>query len=151
MEQRTPGPYSIPKNVLHMLKKHISISLSKIFNLSMKTGNHPHCLKLAMVILIHKNESKLEVGNYRPISLLSNIDKWLEKIVHERTDNFLEKLCCLYKYQYWFRKSHSTNPALIEITEKIRKALDLGKFACGIFVGLQKPLILSIVKSSWKS
>ena len=67
---KASGPYSIPVNVLHMLKKDISIPLSKIFNLSMKTGNHPDCLKLAMVIPIHKKESKLEVGNYRPISLL---------------------------------------------------------------------------------
>ena len=30
------------------------------------------------------------------------------------------------------------NHALIEITEKVRKALDSGKFACGIFIDLQK-------------
>ena len=134
---KASGPYSIPVNVLHMLKRDISIPLSKIFNLSMKTGTHPDCLKLAMVIPIHKKESKLEVSNYR-ISLLSNINKLLEKIVHERTYSFLEKFGCLYKHQYGFRKSHSTNHALIEITEKIRKALDSGKFACGIFVYLQK-------------
>ena len=132
------GPYSIPVNVLHLLKSDISIPLSKIFNLSMKTGTHPDCLKLAMVVPIHKKGSKLEVGNYRPISLLSNINKLLEKIVHERTYNFLEKYNCLYKYQYGFRRSHSTNHALIEITEKVRQALDSGKFACGIFVDLQK-------------
>ena len=135
---KSSGPYSIPVNVLHMLKNDISIPLSKIFNLSMKLGAHPDCLKLAKVIPIHKKESKLEVGNYRPISLLSNINKLLEKVVHERTYNFLEKYNCLYKYQYGFRKSHSTKHALIEITEKIRKALDSRKFACGIFVDLQK-------------
>ena len=74
----------------------------------------------------------------KQISLLSNINKSLEKIVHERTYNFLEKYSCIYKYQYGFRRSHSTNHALIEITEKVRKALDSGKFACGIFVDLQK-------------
>ena len=132
------GPFSIPVNVLQMLKKDISKPLSKIFNLSMRTGTHPDCLKLAMVIPIHKKGSKLEVGNYRPISLLSNINKLLVKIVHVRTYSFLEKYKCLYKYQFGFRKQHSTNHALIEITEKIRKALDSGKFACGIFVDLQK-------------
>ena len=135
---KSSGPWSIPVNVLHLLKKDISLPLSKIFNLSMKTGTHPDCLKLAKVIPIHKKGSKLEVGNYRPISLLSNINKLLEKIVHERCYNFLEKFNCLYKYQFGFRKSHSTNHALIEITEKIRKALDSRKFACGIFVDLQK-------------
>ena len=69
---------------------------------------------------------------------MSNIDKLLEKIIHERTYSFLEKFNCFYKYQYGFRKGHSTNHALIEITEKIRKALDSRKFACGIFVDLQK-------------
>ena len=39
-------------------------------------------LKFAKVIPIHKKDSKLERSNYRPISLLSNIDKILEKLMH---------------------------------------------------------------------
>ena len=38
--------------------------------------------------------------------------------------NFLEKYNCLYKYQFGFKKSSSTNHALIKITEKIKRALD---------------------------
>ena len=41
-------------------------------------------------------------------------------------------------YQVGYKKSHSRNHALIEITEEIRKALNLREFACGIFVYLQK-------------
>ena len=40
--------------------------------------------------------------------------------------------------QFGFRKKHSTNHALIEITETIRQALDNKTIACGIFVDLQK-------------
>ena len=40
--------------------------------------------------------------------------------------------------QFGFRKKHSTNHALIEITETIRQALDNKKIACGILVDLQK-------------
>ena len=43
-----------------------------------------------------------------------------------------------YDLQFGFRKKHSTNHALIEITETIRKALDDKKYACGIFIDLQK-------------
>ena len=112
--------------------------MGNIFNLSMKTGTHTDRLKLARVIPIHKKGSKFEVGKYRPSSLLSNINKLLEKIVHERTYNFFEKFNCLYKYQFGLRESHSNNHALIEITEKIRKALDSRKFPCGIFLDPQE-------------
>ncbi len=44
----------------------------------------------------------------------------------------------IYKHQYGFRKKHSTNHALISITEKIRRALDDNKFAFGVFVDFQK-------------
>ena len=38
---RASGPFSIHVNVLHMLKKDISIPSSKISNISMKTETHP--------------------------------------------------------------------------------------------------------------
>ena len=44
----------------------------------------------------------------------------------------------LYEHQYGFQKKHSTNHALIDITEKIRSALDQNIFACGVFIDLQK-------------
>ena len=46
-------------------------------------------LKVAEVIPIDKKNSKLECSNYRPISLLSNIDKILEKLMHNRLMKFL--------------------------------------------------------------
>ena len=88
------------------------------------------------------------VSNYRPISRLSNLNKILEKLMFNIVYKFLDKQKCFYNLQFGFRKKHSTNHALIEITENIRKALDNSKYACGIFIDLQKtfdtvnPLIL---------
>ena len=67
-------------------------SLPNIKDILRYANNQDLLSKLARVIPIYKIGLKLEVGNYRPISLLSFIDnKLLEKIVHERTYNFLEK------------------------------------------------------------
>ena len=77
-------------------------------------------------------------SNYRPISLLSNINKILEKIMFTRVHSFLQNEKLIYKQQFGFRPKHSTTHALINITEKIKDALDHGKSACGFFVGLQK-------------
>ena len=110
----------------------------KIFNLSLMTGVYPDMLKISKTIPIFKKGSRLLVSNYRPISLLSNLNKILEKIVHSRVYKFLEDSQCIYSLQFGFRKKHSTNHALIDITETIRRALDDKKFACGVFVDLQK-------------
>ena len=55
-----------------------------------------------------------------------------------RIYKFLEDKKVIYDFQFGFRKKHSTNHALIEITKTIRKALDDKKYACGIFIDLQK-------------
>ena len=135
---KSSGPNSIPTFLLHLLKDQICSPLLKIFNLSLHTGEHPDILKISKTIPIYKKGSRLQVSNYRPISLLSNLNKILEKIVHCRVYKFLDDFQCLYSLQFGFRKKHSTNHALIEITETIRQALDDKKMACGVFVDLQK-------------
>ena len=136
--RKASGPNSIPTDILKLLKTDISIPLSKIFNISLKTGVYPDLFKIAKAIPIFKKGSPLEMSNYRPISLLSNLNKMLEKLMFNRIYRFLDKYDCLYKFQFGFRKKYSTNHALIKITETIRKALDDNQFACGIFIDLQK-------------
>ena len=132
------GPNSIPVSILQLIANNICQPLSLIFNLSFSSGKYPDILKIAKTIPIFKKGSHLLVTNYRPISLLSSLNKILEKLLYGRLYSFLEKHECLYKLQFGFRSKHSTNHALINITESIRKALDSRKQACGIFVDLQK-------------
>ena len=132
------GPNSIPTEILHLLANDICKPLSIIFNKSFASGECPDLLKMASTVPIFKKDSKLIVSNYRPISLLSNINKILEKLMFKRVYDFLEKYKCIYKLQFGFRSKHSTNHALVDITETIRAALDDKKIAGGIFVDLQK-------------
>ena len=135
---KSTGPNSIPSDILLMLKKDISHPLSTIYNISLTTGSYPDLLKIAKTIPIYKKGSKLSTSNYRSISLLSNLNKILEKLMFNRVYKYLEDKNFIYNLQFGFRKKHSTNHALIEITENIREALDNNNFACGIFIDLQK-------------
>ena len=135
---KSSGPNSIPTHILHLLKEKIRNPRKNIFNLTFYTGQHPNILKISKTIPIYKKGSRLLTSNYRPISLLSNLNKILEKIAHDRIYKFLEDFQCIYSLQFGFQKKHSTSDALIDITETIRQALDNKKFACSIFVDLQK-------------
>ena len=139
---KSSGPNSIPTHILLILKDFICTPLNKIFNLSLLTGQHPDVLKISKTIPIFKKGSRLLVSNYRPISLLSNLNKILEKIVHSRVYSFLEDLNCIYSLQFGFRKKHSTNHALTEITESIRQALDNKKLHVVSLSTFKKLLIL---------
>ena len=102
------------------------------------TGVFPSVLKSAKVVPVFKKDSKLDYRNYRPISLLSNIEKILEKHMYKRLYTFLNNNSIIYNLQFGFRQQYSTSHALINITKIIRKALDDGNIGCGVFVDLQK-------------
>jgi hypothetical protein len=44
-------------------------------NVSIETGMYPSQLKPAKIVPIFKSDDKEEPGNYRPISLLSNLNR----------------------------------------------------------------------------
>ena len=107
-----------------------------LFNFSFMTSVFSSLLKTSKLSPVFKKDSKLDYSNYRPISLLSNIDKILEKLMYKRLYIFLNNNNIIYNFG--FRQQYSTSHALINITENIRKALDDGNIGCGVFVDLQK-------------
>ena len=68
------GPNSISTKILKLFKKEFSKSLSDIINLSLNQGVFPDLLKIAKVTPIHKKGGTLDCNNYRPISLLTNVN-----------------------------------------------------------------------------
>ena len=119
------GRYSIPTNTLKLSCSVLSKPLVKLINFSFSEGT-------SQIIPVFKKGDNLDYNNYRPISLISNIGKLIQKIVHKRLYSFLEKNSLLLKQQYGFRNKLSTNHALIDITNRIQEACDNGQYVCGI-------------------
>ncbi len=136
--KKSTGPFGIPVFLLKKFKQFFSIWLSELVNLSFETGIFPSTLKIAKVTPVHKKESKIDHRNYRPISLLSVFSKIFEKLIYKRIYSYLDTKKLLYSKQFGFRGNHSTNHAIISITELIRNLLDKGEYVCGIFVDLEK-------------
>ena len=95
-------------------------------------------MKVAKVIPVFKGNDKQVFTNYRPISLLPQFSKILEKLFNVRLDNFIERHSILSNSQYGFRPNMSTSLALLELTEEITSALDKKKSTIGVFIDLKK-------------
>ena len=53
-------------------------------------------------------------------------------------NNFIYKNDIIYKYQFGFRKKHSTQHAIINLVDRITSSLDTGDLVIGVFLDLKK-------------
>ena len=91
------GPNSIPAKILKMSQHIIAKPLVYLINLSFSTGVFPDLLKIANTISVLKIGDRQDYNNYRPISLISNLSKLIEKLAHKRLYNILEKYSLLFE------------------------------------------------------
>ena len=123
---KATGPDSISLLVLSKCASQLAFPLSRLYNLSLTSGNFPSLWKFANVTPVHKKDAKCELTNYRPISILPVMSKVLEMIVNEQLRIYLEHNNLLCPTQYGFRKSRSTVDVLSYLSQKWQNTLDAG-------------------------
>ena len=75
--------------MLKMAAPAISESLTRLFNISLETGQIPSQLKEANVTPVPKGGNNLLVKDYKPISILPIVSKIYESIVHKQFFTYL--------------------------------------------------------------
>ena len=100
------------------------------------TGVLLSVLKTEKEMPVFKKDLELVYSNYRPISLLSNIEKILENLCINDCLTF--SITIILSITYGLDSDNNILHALINITENIRKALDDGNIGCGVFADIQK-------------
>ena len=95
-------------------------------------------MKIGKVIPLYKAGDRNVFSNYRPISLLSQFSKILEKLFNERLDKCIDKCNVLNNSQYGFRNKMCTTHALINLVEEISSSLDAKKCSICVFIDLKK-------------
>ena len=125
---------SLVKNIIECVVK----PLTHVCNQSLTTGVFPSEMKTAKIIPIYKAGDKHIFSNYRPISLLPQFSKILEKIFYKRLDDFITKQNILCDQQYGFRKNRTTTLALLDFVAEITTAIENKQYVVGVFLDLKK-------------
>ena len=112
--------------------------LTELINNSFKTGIFPEDLKRAKVFPLYNGDSKADLNNYRPISLLIVFSKNFERIMYNRIYRYVEHFQLLNSKQFGFRKKHSTIDAIAELTERLRENYKSRTVTSTVFLDLKK-------------
>lgn len=88
---KASGPDRIGNNFLIDSKETIIPILTYLFNDVLNTEHIPDQWTTSTIILLHKKGDKNDIGNYRPISLMSNIYKVFAKVLLNRISKTLDE------------------------------------------------------------
>ena len=127
-------PAKFLKDGATVIKDHVAF----IINLSITSNTVPTDMKFARVKPLFKKNSRSDVGNYRPVSILSIVSKILEKAVYKQLEKYLSGNNLIYSLQSGFRGSYSTDTCLIYLTDYIRSQMAAGKYTGMVLLDLQK-------------
>jgi len=107
------GPDMVHVNVLRNTLE-LSIPLTYIYNLSLRTGHVPQDWRDANITPLFKKGSRTSANNYRPISLTSQAVKILERIIQDSLIKHIDVNNIISCHQHGFQKSSSCVTQLIE-------------------------------------
>ena len=94
--------------------------------------------KSAHITPVPKEGDGNQVGNFRPVSVLSVVVKVFEKIVHRQLYTYLQENDLLHPAQFGFRPGHSTQDVLVKVVDEWRRALDEDKVVGAVLLDLSK-------------
>ena len=77
-----------------------------------------------------------DLSNYRPISNLPYISKFIERIIHQRITTHIDSFPTVSPFQSAYRKFHSTETALLRIYNDLLLAIDKQKVSALVLLDL---------------
>lgn len=129
-----PGSDGIPSKAVAFAYKVMGSKFRSILNECLRTGWFPENWKQANLVLLRK-EGKPEnrPASYRPICLIDELGKILERVVARRMQEHLSVTGPdLHNCQYGFRRGLSTIDAVLRMRDFIRREIEKGRIALAV-------------------
>ncbi|KAK3533229.1 hypothetical protein QTP70_013668 [Hemibagrus guttatus] len=142
----------IPSAMLQTISSDLLPFITTVINGSLTSGHVPTAFKKARVIPILKKPAldPSDISNYRPVSLLSFLSKILERIVCNQLSDYLMQNNLHDPNQSGFKAAHSTETALLAVTEKLHAARSAKLSSVLILLDLSTLRSLGICGTAWE-
>lgn len=112
--------------------------LLKFINKTIIESQMPQCFKTSVISPIPKIVNPCKPEDFRPINNLPVGEKLIENIVHNQLVKFLEDNDIICENQHGFRESHSTETALIKLTDHLVKNNENGLVTVTVFLDFKR-------------
>lgn len=146
---KAPGPDKITNEILKGNIDELIPILTKIFNDIMISGNIPEQWETSHITLIHKKGPRENIGNYRPISLMSNVYKIFSKIILDRITTKLDENQPIE--QAGFRKNFATIDHIHTVKQVLEKYNEYNKHLYMVFIDYTKAFDNIKHEAIWES
>ena len=137
-EDKAAGPDEIPSAVLKHCAVQLAVPLSCIFRATLATGKLPQEWKKARITPIFKKGSRNKPGNYRPVSLTSQVCKVQERILKKAITAHLSRNHLLSDQQHGFTQKRSCMTNLLTTLEDWTAEMDRGNPVDCVYLDYQK-------------
>lgn len=130
----SPGPDGVTAEIIHRAHNTIQKMLKNAFSKCLNAGIFPKIWKEGRLVLIKKPaKPEEEPSSYRPICVLSEVGKMLERIIALRIDRHLSEIGPdISADQYGFRRKKSTVDAILECKTRIKRIISQGWSAVAV-------------------
>ena len=98
----------------------------------------PEKLNTSIISPIFKKNETTDINNYRPISILPQISKILERIIYNRLIDFITKNNIINQNQFGFIKKHNTTDVILDLYNHILINKTKNKAINTVFIYLSK-------------
>ena len=132
------GLDNISARLLKCGAQSISLSITKLINLSIRSGKFPGIWKCSKVTALFKSGDRTNATNYRPISILPTLSKILERVIHSQLYEHLASNSLLSNKQFGFRSKRSTATALTGFADEVLLNMERGNICGAVFLDLTK-------------
>jgi hypothetical protein len=136
--RKATGYDNIPVRLLKENLLSLTPVITYLINMAISCSTFPDCLKIARVTPLYKKGSKFDLGNYRPISVLSVLSKILEKIMANQIRVYIEDFNLLVNNQHGFRKNRNTSSAISRLVKQLYRNFDDRIVTHGVFLDFSK-------------